>query len=179
MIKSGKVGIYSIIDSKPIVRLIYSYNYIINYYKPVLDYKPLLTTAIVLEDSIIEIIKKDLMENIIHEDNKFIINYIKVIAAKINNAILKIKALSAKELNEKLIIIIYSFLKIETLFEKNKNVRLYYSIKDIKNILNIDTDNNEIIQILKQIKYIEIDDKQNIIVHNYEKFFKEYEHYII
>ncbi|MEI0491585.1 cyclic nucleotide-binding domain-containing protein [Brachyspira intermedia] len=179
IIRSGKVGIYSVIDSKAVVRSIYSSNYIINYYKPVLDYKPLLTTAIVLEDSVIEIIQKDLIENIINKDNKFINNYIKATASKINNTILKIKALSAKELNEKLIILIYSFIKMETLFEKNKYIRLYYSIDDIKNILNIDTPNNEIFQILEQIKHIRIDKSENITINNYENFFREYKNYII
>lgn len=179
IIRSGKVGIYSIIDSKAVVRSIYSSNYIINYYKPVLDYKPLFTTAVVLEDSIIEIIEKDLIENIINKDNKFINSYIKATAAKINNIILKIKALSAKELNEKLIILIYSFIKMDTLFEKNKNVRLYYSIDDIKNILNIEETNDNVLQVLRQIKHIRIDNSQNIIVHNYANFFKEYENYIM
>ncbi|CRF32711.1 Crp/Fnr family transcriptional regulator [Brachyspira suanatina] len=179
IIRSGKVGIYSIIDSKAVVRSIYSSNYIINYYKPVLDYKPLFTTAIVLEDSVIEIIEKDLMNNIINRNNKFINSYIKSTAAKINNIILKIKALSAKELNEKLIILIYSFIKMDTLFEKNKNVRLYYSINDIKNILNIDTPNNEIFQLLEQMKYMRIDKSENITINNYENFFREYENYIM
>lgn len=179
MIKSGKVGIYSIIDSKPIVRLVYSSNYIINYYKPVLDYKPLLTTAVVLEDSVIEIIEKDSMEDIMHKDHLFISNYIKATAAKINNAILKIKALSVNELNIKLIILIYSLLKMETLFEKQKNIKLYYSIDDIKNILNIEETNDNVLQVLRQIKHIRIDNSQNIIVHNYANFFKEYENYIM
>ncbi|MEI0557748.1 cyclic nucleotide-binding domain-containing protein [Brachyspira intermedia] len=179
IIRSGKVGIYSVIDSKAVVRSIYSSNYIINYYKPVLDYKPLLTTAIVLEDSVIEIIEKDLMENIINRDNKFINNYIKATAAKINNTILKIKALSAKELNEKLIILIYSFIKMDTLFDKNKNIKLYYSIDDIKNILNIDTPNSEIFQLLEQIKHMRIDKAENITINNYENFLREYENYII
>ena len=161
------------------MRSIYSSNYIINYYKPVFDYKPLFTTAIVLENSVIEIIEKDLMENIINRYNKFINNYIKATAAKINNIILKIKALSAKELNEKLIILIYSFIKMDTLFEKNKNVRLYYSIDDIKNILNVDTPNSEIFQLLEQMKHIRIDKSENITINNYENFFKEYKNYIV
>ena len=179
IIRTGKVGIYSIIDSKPVVRSIYSSNYIINYYKPVLDYKPLLTTAIAVEDSVIEIIEKDFIENIINRDNKFINNYIKATAAKINNTILKIKALSVKELNVKLIILIYSFIKMETLFEKNKNIRLYYSINDIKNILNIDSPNNKIFQTLEEIKHIRIDKSENITINNYENFLREYENYIV
>ena len=179
IIRTGKVGIYSIIDSKPVVRSIYSSNYIINYYKPVLDYKPLLTTAIAVEDSVIEIIEKDFIENIINRDNKFINNYIKATAAKINNTILKIKALSVKELNVKLIILIYSFIKMETLFEKNKNIRLYYSINDIKNILNIDSPNNKIFQTLEEIKHTRIDKSENITINNYENFLREYENYIV
>ena len=68
---------------------------------------------------------------------------------------------------------------METLFEKNKYIRLYYSIDDIKNILNIDTPNNEIFQILEQIKHIRIDKSENITINNYENFFREYENYII
>ena len=144
-----------------------------------MDYKPLLTTAIAVEDSVIEIIEKDFIENIINRDNKFINNYIKATAAKINNTILKIKALSVKELNVKLIILIYSFIKMETLFEKNKNIRLYYSINDIKNILNIDSPNNKIFQTLEEIKHIRIDKSENITINNYENFLREYENYIV
>ena len=144
-----------------------------------MDYKPLLTTAIAVEDSVIEIIEKDFIENIINRDNKFINNYIKAAAAKINNTILKIKALSVKELNVKLIILIYSFIKMETLFEKNKNIRLYYSINDIKNILNIDSPNNKIFQTLEEIKHIRIDKSENITINNYENFLREYENYIV
>ena len=144
-----------------------------------MDYKPLLTTAIAVEDSVIEIIEKDFIENIINRDNKFINNYIKATAAKINNTILKIKALSVKELNVKLIILIYSFIKMETLFEKNKNIRLYYSINDIKNILNIDSPNNKIFQTLEEIKHTRIDKSENITINNYENFLREYENYIV
>lgn len=68
---------------------------------------------------------------------------------------------------------------MDTLFEKNKNVRLYYSIDDIKNILNIEETNDNVLQVLRQIKHIRIDNSQNIIVHNYANFFKEYENYIM
>ena len=68
---------------------------------------------------------------------------------------------------------------MDTLFEKNKNVRLYYSIDDIKNILNIDTPNSEIFQLLEQMKHIRIDKSENITINNYENFFKEYENYIV
>lgn len=179
IIKSGRIGIYSIIDSKQVVRLIYPDNYIINYYKPVMDYKPLFTTAIALEDSIVQIIKRDIMENVLSRDNQIVYDYIRGTAAKINNVTLKIKALSAKELKIKLIIIIFSFIKIETLFDNPKHIKLFYSIDDIKNILNIDTKKDKVLKTLKEIKYIEIDNSNNIIINDYINFLKEYENYIM
>ncbi|MEI0702494.1 hypothetical protein [Brachyspira intermedia] len=68
---------------------------------------------------------------------------------------------------------------MDTLFDKNKNIKLYYSIDDIKNILNIDTPNSEIFQLLEQMKHMRIDKAENITINNYENFLREYENYII
>lgn len=179
IIKSGKVGVYSIVNSKQTVRLIYPSGYIINCYRPVLEYKALFTTAIVLEDSTIEVLQKENLMNIINTDPEFKANYIKITATKINSAILKIKAVNSKELNMKLIILIYSILKIETLFNKTKYVNLPYKIEDLKNILNIENSNKEISDSLNKIKYLELDSSNNIRVSNFQSYFEEYKKYTV
>ena len=180
IIQSGKVGIYSIVNSKQIIRNIYTDGYIINGYNPTLEYKPLLTTAIVLEDSIIDIISKDQIIEIIYNDKKSRINFIKMISLKVNNAVLKVKAIKKDELNIKLIIIIYSILKMYTLYNKDTiKLKLFYSIEDIKNMLNIDIDNKQIYEELKNIKYIELYSQSNITVTNIENYLKEYKNHII
>ncbi|MEI0485185.1 cyclic nucleotide-binding domain-containing protein, partial [Brachyspira intermedia] len=180
IIKSGKVGIYSIVNSKQIIRNIYTEEYIINGYNPTLEYKPLLTTAIVLEDSVIDIISKEQLIEMIYNDKSLRINFIKMISIKVNNAVLKLKAIKKDELNIKLIIIIYSMLKMHTLYHKDDmKLTLLYSIEDIKNMLNIDIDNKKVHAALKNIKYITLDNNYNIRVTNIENYCKEYKNYII
>ena len=166
-------------NSKQTVRLIYPSGYIINCYRPVLEYKALFTTAIVLEDSTIEVLQKENLMNIINTDPEFKANYIKITATKINSAILKIKAVNSKELNMKLIILIYSILKIETLFNKTKYVNLPYKIEDLKNILNIENSNKEISDSLNKIKYLELDSSNSIRVSNFQSYFEEYKKYTV
>ena len=175
IIKSGKVGIYSILNSKQTVRIIYSDNYIINGYKPTLEYTPLMTTAIVLSDAVIEIIdKEELLDNF--ELSKTLI---KMTSMKINNAVLKIKAINTNDIKSKLIIILYSIIKIETLFNKKESIYLDYKIYDIKNMLNIDADLNDISNELKHIKHIKLNDTDNSIeISNTIKYIEEYKNYI-
>ncbi|CRF32715.1 Crp/Fnr family transcriptional regulator [Brachyspira suanatina] len=180
IIQSGKVGIYSIVNSKQIIRNIYTDGYIVNGYNPTLEYKPLLTTAIVLEDSIINIINKDQLIEMIYNNKESRINFVKMVAIKVNNAVLKVKAIKKDKLNIKLIIIIYSVLKMETLYHKDiTKLKLFYTIEDIKNMLNLDSDDKEICNELKNIKYIKLDNKSNITVTNIENYFKEYKNYIV
>ncbi|ACN82744.1 cyclic nucleotide-binding domain-containing protein [Brachyspira hyodysenteriae] len=180
IIQSGKVGIYSIVNSKQIVRNIYTDGYIINGYNPTLEYQPLLTTAIVLEDSIINIMTKNQLIDMIYNNKSLRINFIKMVAIKVNNAVLKVKAMKKDELSTKLIIIIYSVLKMETLYNKDiTKLTLLYTIEDIKNMLNIDADNKEICNELKNIQYVELDSNSNIKITNIENYFKKYKNYII
>ena len=180
VIESGKVGIYSIVNSKQIIRNIYTEGYIINGYNPTLEYKPLLTTAIVLEDSIINIISKEQLIEMIYNNKSLRINFIKMISLKVNNAVLKLKAIKKDELNIKLIIIIYSIIKMYALHNKDiTKLILFYSIEDIKNMLNIDADNKKVCAALKSIKYIELDNQFNITVTNIQNYIKEYKNYII
>ena len=167
LIQSGKVGVYSIVNSKQVIRNIYIDGYIVNGYNPTLEYKPLLTTAIALEDSIINIIKKDQLIEMMYKNKSSKINFVKMTSLKVNNAILKIKALKNDKLQYKLIIIIYSILKMKTLFNKNAvKLTLSYTIEDIKNILNLNLPNEEIYKELKNIKYIEVDSSFTIKITN-------------
>ncbi|WP_028328508.1 cyclic nucleotide-binding domain-containing protein [Brachyspira alvinipulli] len=179
MVKSGKVAIYSIVNSKQTMRIIYSSNYFINGYKPILEYAPLLTTAIVLEDSVIEIMNKEELLTKLDMDKNLRLNLIKIISIKINNAVLKIKAINAKDIKSKLIIIIYSIIKIEQLFNDSTSITLSYNIDNIKNMLNLEIDLDEIYTELKTIKYIKFNKNSDTIdVTNTIKYIKEYENYI-
>lgn len=179
MVKSGKVAIYSIVNSKQTMRIIYSSNYFINGYRPILEYAPLFTTAIVLEDSVMEIMNKEELLAKLDMDKNLRINLIKIISTKINNAVLKIKAINAKDIKSKLIIIIYSIIKIEQLFNESTSMTLPYNIDNIINILNLEIDLNEIHTELKTIKYIKYDKNSNTIdVTNTIKYIKEYGNYI-
>ncbi|MEI0702495.1 cyclic nucleotide-binding domain-containing protein [Brachyspira intermedia] len=177
IIKSGRVGIYNIINQKQTVRLIYPEGYIINGYPPSLEYKPLLTTAIAIEDSVIEILKKEELINAANKNEELRVALILVTAVKVNNVTLKIKAVKEKELKNKLIIILYSIIKIETLFKKEKIIKLPYKIKDIIDMIDLDNDIKEICSEFENIKYVELDTFNNIIVNNTEYFLEEYENY--
>ena len=160
------------------MRCVYTDGYMINGYHTILDYKPLLTTAIVLEESIISIINKKELVQMIDQDKELRISYIKMVAVKVNNAILKIKAIKTEDLYKKLVIMIYSILKMEFLFNNGKkNLKLPYKIKDIKNMLDINNSNKEIISELKKVKYIEVDSFDNITISEVENYFNEYKSY--
>lgn len=176
IIKSGNIGIYSILNSKQTIRFIYSDNYIINGYKPILEYTPLQTTAIVLSDSIIEIISKEELL----KDIKMNQSIIKMTSVKINSAILKIKAMNINDIKSKLIIIIYSIMKIETLFNQSKSISLPYKIDDIKNMLNIENiSTDEISKEFNEIKYLKINSSNYIEIVNTKKYREEYKKLIM
>ena len=177
IIKSGRVGIYNIINQKQTVRLIYTEGYIINGYPPSLEYKPLLTNAIAIEDSVIEILKKEELISAANRNEELRIALILVTAVKVNNVTLKIKAVKEKELKNKLIIALYSIIKIETLFKKQETIKLPYKIKDIIDMIDLNNDINEIYLEFENIKYVELDTFKNIIVNNTEYFLEEYENY--
>ncbi|ADG72838.1 cyclic nucleotide-binding domain-containing protein [Brachyspira murdochii] len=176
-IKSGKLGVYNIINGKYITRAVYTSGYIINGYSPVLEYKPLLTTVIALEDSVIEIINQDELIKNLYSNAELRIKFIKMISIKIISTVLKIKAVKKENIRHKFILIIYSILKIETLFSMPEYLKLLYKIDDIKNMLNLDIENEIIYSELKKIKYIELDSLNSIIVIDIVNYFKEYEDY--
>ena len=135
------------------------------------------TTAIAIEDSVIEILKKEELISAANKNEEMRIALILVTAVKVNNVTLKIKAVKEKELKNKLIIILYSIIKIETLFKKDETIKLPYKIKDIIDMIDLDNDVKEIYAEFENIKYVELDTFKNIIVNNTEYFLEEYENY--
>ena len=177
-IKSGRVGIYNIADSDYITRMIYPSQCIIDAYSPNLEYKTLFTTAIVLEDSIIDIMTKEELIKILYDNSELRFKIIKMTSMKVISTILKIKSIKKTELKEKLIVLIYSILKIETLFDESNYIKLYYKAKDIKNMMHDSNINiNDIVESLKNINYIEFDCLNNITITDSAKYFEEYEDY--
>lgn len=178
-IKSGRVGIYSIVNSRHVNRAIYSSGYVINGGRPILEYTPLFTTAIVLEDSIIEILSYGELIKILYNDPVLRVEYIKMSSMKVISTIYKIKAVKKISIKDKLIVLIYSILKIETFFSKEQEVKLFYKVEDIKNMLGLEIENKDLYKEFEKIKYLELDTFKNIKILNADKYFKEYESYII
>ncbi|MEI0485186.1 cyclic nucleotide-binding domain-containing protein [Brachyspira intermedia] len=176
-IRSGRIGIYNIADSSYITRMIYPAHFVIDDYAPTLEYKTLFTTAIVLEDSIVEILTKEELVKKLHDNAELRFRMIKMTSMKVISTILKIKSINKTELKDKLILLIYAILKIETLFYEKTYIKLYYKIEDIKNMMHDDIDINDIQNALKNIEYLETDCFNNIIITDSCKYFKEYESY--
>lgn len=175
LVKSGRIGIYNIINKKQTVRLIYPEGYIINGYPPSLEYKPLLTTAVAIEDSVIEILTKEQLIEMSNKSEQLRAAIVLITSVKVNNAILKIKAVKEKELKNKLIIIIYSIIKIETLFKEHESIKLPYKIRDIIDMIDLNCDIKKIYSEFDNIKYVELDTFKNIIVTSTKDFLEEYE----
>lgn len=182
IIKSGKIGIYNIINSKQTLRFIYTKGYVLNGGSPSLDYKPLVTTAIALENSVVEILPYEDFRKRIYTNSKLKIDYLKTTSMKILSATLKIKAVNKESIMEKMIVLIYSILKIEALFydfnDKN-SLKLLYSIDDMKNMLNLEVHNNEICSELKKIEYLELNTFKKIIITDIRNYFLKYEKYTL
>ena len=177
IIKSGKIGIYNVVNLHQITRSIYSKNSIIDGYNPVLSYQALSTSAIILEDSIIKVLKKEELLNVIENDNAIKLYYIKMLSIKIRNTILKIIALNTDDMLAKLLITLYYILRTEKLNNDINSINLPYRVNDIKTMLNIK--NDEILKKeLNKIRAITISDKDYINITDIESFMIEYKNTI-
>ena len=104
IIKYGKVGVYNIFDSKQVTRRVLATDDVLNGYAPISkNNKYLSTTAIVLEDSIIQLIKTELLFKSINKI-KFQYNINDICSMigieykeSIDNEILKIKSLDISD----------------------------------------------------------------------------------
>ena len=176
MIKQGKVGIYNVINNNLILRDVYSKNYIFNNHKPISEYTPLLTSAICLEPSYIKSYENKEFLEMITKDKELRSFYIKIMSFKIANVFSKIKSLNNLENKTlKLYIIIFSILKMETLFSEQKELQLSHTIDDIKNSYNFLEE--DIINASNNIKSIEIVQNKYIRIANINNFFIEYYKY--
>ena len=78
IIKYGKVGVYNIFNSKQVTRRVAIYGYIINGYEPNSKSQSLSTTAIILQDSIIQSIKREEILNLMLTDKNIRLYLIKM-----------------------------------------------------------------------------------------------------
>ena len=173
IIKSGKIGIYNVVNLHQITRSIYSKNTIIDGYNPVMGYQPLSTSAVILEDSVIKVLKKEELLDIIENDNSIKLYYVKMLSMKIRNTILKIIVLNTNDMQAKLLITLYYITKTETLPNNIDSIKLPYKVNDIKTMLNIK--NEEIVKKeLNKIRAISISDDNYINIVDIRSFIAEY-----
>ena len=175
IIMSGKIGVYNILNNKLLIREMYTKNYIISGYPSNMDYKPLATTSIALEDSYVKILTNEEFLEMTIKDSQLRTYNIKMMSIKVVNTLLKIRAMEEKNITLKLFIIISSILKIEILFEESNSIILSHTIDDIKNSINLESEN--ILNELKKINSIEIIKNKYINVTNIDNFFREYYEY--
>ncbi|WP_304354514.1 cyclic nucleotide-binding domain-containing protein [Brachyspira innocens] len=178
IINSGKVGVYNVVNSKLVTRAIYSSNNLIDGYMPDINYQPLSTTTIVLEDSKIKLLKKEEFISIVANINSLRPYYLKIICTKIRNSVLKVMALNSQDIFMKLLITMYYIVRTETLFT-NKEINtadLLYKLQDISVVIG-HNDINIVKSELKKIHYISVDDNDYIHVLDINNFIKEYETY--
>ncbi|EKV56122.1 putative cAMP-binding protein [Brachyspira hampsonii 30446] len=175
IILSGRIGIYNIINGKLLLKDIYKKNYVLDGYEPKLEYKPLLTSAIALEESYVKIVTIEEYVEMLIKDKHFRSCHVKMMSMKVINILSRIKAIEEKNTILKLFIFISALLKIETLFEDINTTILSYTIYDIQNSLNLEI--NDIINNLKEIKSLEIVNDKYIRIDNINDFFQEYYEY--
>lgn len=177
IIKSGKIGIYNIVNLNQVTRSIYSKNSIIDGYKPLLEYQPLSTSAIILEDAVIKVLKKEELLDVMENDSSIKLYYIKMLSMKIRNTILKIIVLNTDDTAAKLLITLYYIIKTEILKNDINYINIPYTVNDIKTIVNIK--NEEMMRKeLNKIKSISISDNNYLTVSDIKNFVVEYKNAI-
>ena len=176
VIKHGQVGIYNIFDSKLVTRRILSTNDVVNGYTPVTKNKSLSTTAIILQDSIIELIKKEDAMNLVQYDKTLRLYYVKMMSMRIYSTISRIRAFNANNIVSKFVIIIEALIKNELLFKTLNKIQFPYNINDIYTMIGVEYNPN-IENEISKIKGLTILDGEYIAINNIDDFYKEYEIY--
>ena len=176
VIRDGKVGVYSIFDGKIITRIIFTSGNIIGY-KPILGNKFLLTTCIVLEDTVLQIINKEDFLRLASTNTKLQYHLVNIMARRIYNTVIKTYSISTKSTIGKFYSIVYSFTKTALLFDKNTDfLELPYTIYDICTMVGIE--NTDYIKSeMDKTKVILFSGNERIIIPNIKNFLKEYEMY--
>ena len=176
VIRDGKVGVYSVFDGRIITRIIFKSGNIIGY-KPILGNKLLLTTCIVLEDTILQIVNKEDFLRLASNNTKLQYHLVNIMARRTYNTIIKSYSITIKNPIGKFYSMVYSFVKTELLFDKNIDfIELPYTLHDICTMVgieNIDYIKSE----MNKIKVILFSGNEKIIIPNIQNFFKEYDMY--
>ncbi|KLI15343.1 cyclic nucleotide-binding domain-containing protein [Brachyspira hyodysenteriae] len=177
IIKYGKVGVYNIFDSKQVTRRVLTTDDVLNGYSPISkNSKYLSTTAVVLEDSIIQLIKKEDAMNLVQSDRTLRLYFVKMMSMRIYSTISRIRSFNANKVVSKFVIIIEALIKTELLFKNINKIKFQYNINDICSMIGIEYKSNVENEILK-IKSLDISEKGYLMVNDVEGFYKEYEIY--
>ncbi|OEJ19368.1 Crp/Fnr family transcriptional regulator [Brachyspira hampsonii] len=176
IIMSGKIGVYSIFNSKQITRIICSDNEVFSGYASNENNDLLLTTAIALEDTIIKILKREDMLELVKTDRALREYSIKFFSMRIYNIMRNINSFKIKNIIGKFMLVLESIVKKETLFKETNTLNLKYNVYDILSITGVQY-NEYSSREIKKIKTIKIDDNGNIIIPDIKKFIKEYDRF--
>lgn len=176
VIKYGQIGVYKIFDNKQVTRRVLSTNDVLNGYSPLSKNKLLLTTAIVIQDSIIELIKKEDAVNLVQSDRSLRLYFVKMMSMRIYGTISRIRAFKANNIVSKFVIIIEALIKNELLFKSLSRISFQYNINDICSMIGIEYKPN-IEDDLKKIKALSVLDGGYLVVNNVDEFYKEYDIY--
>ena len=177
IIKYGKVGVYNIFDSKQVTRRVLATDDVLNGYAPISkNNKYLSTTAIVLEDSIIQLIKKEDAMNLVQSDRTLRLYFVKMMSMRVYSTISRIRSFNANKIVSKFVIIIEALIKTELLFKSINKIKFQYNINDICSMIGIEYKESIDNEILK-IKSLDISDEGYLMVNDVESFYKEYEIY--
>ena len=176
MVMSGKIGIYSIFNSKQITRIICSDNEVFSGYGSNKNNDLLLTTAIALEDTIIKILKREDMLELVKTDRALREYSIKFFSMRIYNIMRSINSFKIKNIIGKFMLVLESIVKKEVLFKETNTLNLKYNVYDILSITGVQY-NEYSSREIKKIKTIKIDSDGNIIIPDIKKFMKEYDRF--
>ncbi|WP_295162530.1 cyclic nucleotide-binding domain-containing protein [uncultured Brachyspira sp.] len=176
VIKYGKIGAYSIFDAKQVTRRVFATNDVLNGYNPISKNEHLSTTAIVLQDSIIELVKREDAMNLVRSDRNLRLYFIKTMSMKVYDTISRIKAFNANNIISKFVIIIEALIKTELLFKSMNKIIFQYNINDICSMIGMEYKPSIENDILK-IKTLNISEEGYLIVNDIYEFYKEYEIY--
>ena len=176
IIKYGKVGVYNIFNSKQVTRRVAIDGDIINGYAPTSKNRALSTTAIILQDSIIQAVKKEEIINLLYVDKNIRLYLTKIMSMRIYSTISRIKAFNANNITSKFILIIEALIKNELLFRDITKIEFPYNIYDICSIIGMDYNEN-IENELEKIKSISISKNGNLLVNDIDAFYEDYKIY--
>ena len=178
IIKYGKVGVYNIFNSKQVTRKVAIDGDIINVYSTTSKNHTFSTTAIILQDSIVQTVKKEEFINLIYIDKKIRLYFAKIMSMRIYSTISRIKAFNTNNIISKFIIIFEVLIKNELLFKDIKKIESPYNIYDICSAIGIEYNEN-IENELEKVKSISISENGNLIVNDIDAFYEDYKIYIM